>query len=120
MNFRVFFAKFLFRQHSLIYKYLVLFTNTFSQTPLFLSLKISSRLVSVSSEKCHRVFQFKESVPYCMSKAALDNFTRASALELGPDGIRVNCINPGYIYTNIIRRLDLPDAVVSQVSFCKF
>ncbi|CAG2107779.1 unnamed protein product [Medioppia subpectinata] len=37
---------------------------------------------------------------YCMSKAALDMFTKAIAVELGPKGIRVNSVNPGYIYTN--------------------
>jgi NAD(P)-dependent dehydrogenase (short-subunit alcohol dehydrogenase family) len=32
-----------------------------------------------------------------MSKAALDKFTTCTALELGPLGVRVNCINPGFV-----------------------
>jgi len=34
---------------------------------------------------------------YCMSKAAVDHFTRCIAVELGPKGVRVNGINPGAI-----------------------
>ncbi|XP_054161129.1 glucose 1-dehydrogenase 1-like [Oppia nitens] len=38
-------------------------------------------------------------IPYCMSKCALDMFTKCLALELGPKGVRVNAINPGAIRT---------------------
>ncbi|OED41034.1 short-chain dehydrogenase [Chromatiales bacterium (ex Bugula neritina AB1)] len=34
---------------------------------------------------------------YASSKAALIMFTRAAAQELGPHGIRVNCVSPGLI-----------------------
>jgi 3-oxoacyl-[acyl-carrier protein] reductase len=34
-------------------------------------------------------------VPYGVSKGALDRVVRAAAIELGPRGIRANCINPG-------------------------
>jgi len=36
---------------------------------------------------------------YCGSKGGITNLTRALALELGPDGVRVNAINPGVIET---------------------
>ncbi|XP_066929794.1 uncharacterized oxidoreductase TM_0325-like [Clytia hemisphaerica] len=36
---------------------------------------------------------------YCTSKAALDQFTRATAIELGADQVRVNCVNPSIIAT---------------------
>ncbi|MBX0305857.1 SDR family oxidoreductase [Haloarcula salinisoli] len=36
---------------------------------------------------------------YCASKGGITNLTRELALELGPDGIRVNAINPGVIET---------------------
>lgn len=35
--------------------------------------------------------------PYSTSKAALEAATRASALELGPHGIRVNAVSPGFV-----------------------
>ncbi|KAL4219019.1 hypothetical protein ACF0H5_021603 [Mactra antiquata] len=41
---------------------------------------------------------------YCMTKASLDMFTQCLALELAPDGVRVNSINPGAVVSNIARR----------------
>ncbi|XP_068623372.1 3-oxoacyl-[acyl-carrier-protein] reductase FabG-like [Battus philenor] len=40
-------------------------------------------------------------VPYSLTKAALDHFTRGAALELAPHGVRVNAISPGPVYTDI-------------------
>ena len=36
-----------------------------------------------------------------MSKAGLDQLTRTAALELAPDGVRVNAVNPGVIITEL-------------------
>jgi D-xylose 1-dehydrogenase len=36
---------------------------------------------------------------YATAKAAIEGLTRATARELGPDGIRVNCVVPGWIMT---------------------
>nr|XP_021193860.2 glucose 1-dehydrogenase 2 [Helicoverpa armigera] len=38
---------------------------------------------------------------YCASKAAMDHFSRAIALELAPSGVRVNVVNPGPVATDI-------------------
>jgi NAD(P)-dependent dehydrogenase (short-subunit alcohol dehydrogenase family) len=38
---------------------------------------------------------------YCVSKAALDQFTRCAALELAPKGVRINAVNPGVVRTNL-------------------
>jgi len=38
-------------------------------------------------------------VLYQMAKAAIEGMTRALARELGPDGIRVNCVLPGSVDT---------------------
>lgn len=40
---------------------------------------------------------------YCSSKGALQNLSRTLALELGPDGIRVNNVMPGYIDSEQLR-----------------
>ena len=40
-------------------------------------------------------------IAYHSSKGAVVNFTRAAAAELAPKGITVNCICPGYFYTEL-------------------
>lgn len=37
--------------------------------------------------------------PYAAAKGGVVNMTRDLAMELGEDGVRVNCINPGYVET---------------------
>ena len=37
---------------------------------------------------------FRDHAAYCASKAGLDGLSRVMANELGPHGIRVNCVNP--------------------------
>ncbi|CAG2166742.1 unnamed protein product [Oppiella nova] len=39
---------------------------------------------------------------YCMSKCALDMFTKCAAIDLGRKGIRVNSLNPGPIKSDIL------------------
>ncbi len=38
-------------------------------------------------------------IAYTASKTAVEGMTRAMAVELAPDGIRVNCVAPGFIKT---------------------
>jgi NAD(P)-dependent dehydrogenase (short-subunit alcohol dehydrogenase family) len=40
-------------------------------------------------------------IAYTASKSAIEGMTRAMAVELSPSGIRVNCIAPGFIMTNM-------------------
>ena len=45
-------------------------------------------------------------VPYSASKAAIGGFTRALAKELAPSGVRVNCIAPGFVPTEMNAAFD--------------
>ncbi len=54
-------------------------------------------IVNVSSQAS--LIALKGHISYGSSKAALDNITRVSALELGPYGIRVNSVNPTVVMT---------------------
>lgn len=40
-------------------------------------------------------------IAYSASKGAIEAMTRAMAVELSPKGIRVNCIAPGFIATDM-------------------
>jgi len=64
--------------------------------------KTKGNVVNVSS--VNGVRSFPNVLAYCMSKAALDQFTRCVALELAPKGVRVNSVNPGAVATNILTR----------------
>lgn len=48
---------------------------------------------------------FPMRVGYCSSKAAVHHMTKVMAVELAEHGIRVNCVAPGYIRTDMIRDL---------------
>lgn len=51
---------------------------------------------------------------YSAAKAGVVNLTRQAALELGPLGIRVNCIAPGGIVTPIFTRV-IPEDVIAPI-----
>jgi 3-oxoacyl-[acyl-carrier protein] reductase len=48
---------------------------------------------------------------YAASKAAVISLTRVSAIELGEHGIRVNCICPGYVLTEMGAATRTPEMV---------
>ncbi|KAI1701806.1 enoyl-(Acyl carrier protein) reductase domain-containing protein [Ditylenchus destructor] len=51
---------------------------------------------------------------YCMSKAALDHYTRNAAVSLGEQGIRVNSVNPGWTKTDIRSRHGLDEDKIQE------
>ena len=59
-------------------------------------------IVNVSSVTGLRAFPGV--LAYCVSKAALDQLTRCSSLELAAKGVRVNAVNPGVVITEIHKR----------------
>lgn len=57
----------------------------------------SGRIVTLSTVYAERVGPVPESAYYA-SKAGVANVTRALAAELGPSGVRVNCLAPGVFF----------------------
>jgi NAD(P)-dependent dehydrogenase (short-subunit alcohol dehydrogenase family) len=47
------------------------------------------------------IYGLPDVIAYTASKSAIEGMTRAMAVELSPLGIRVNCIAPGFIRTNM-------------------
>jgi NAD(P)-dependent dehydrogenase (short-subunit alcohol dehydrogenase family) len=58
-------------------------------------------VVNVSSVTGIRAFPGVLS--YCSSKAAVDQLTHCTALEMAPKGVRVNAVNPGVVVTMLHR-----------------
>lgn len=82
---------------------------------------------------CNKV-PFPNLSPYSASKGGIEMFTRCAAVELGPLGIRVNCVGPGAIEVERtradmadfgevfgamtpLRRVGTPNDVASAVEF---
>jgi len=59
-------------------------------------------VVNVSSVAGTRAFPGL--LAYCVSKAAVDQLTRCAALDLAPQRVRVNAVNPGVVVTNLHKR----------------
>lgn len=83
----------------------VLDVNT--RTPVLLTVELAKRaiaaerpaaVVNISSGAALRARP--AAAPYSTSKAALEAATKASALELGSYGIRVNAVSPGFVEVN--------------------
>ena len=59
---------------------------------------------------------------YSASKAAIIGFTKSLAREVGPRGINVNAVAPGYIETAMTERLpqEIKNKMLSQISLGRF
>lgn len=81
-------------------------------------IKTKGNIVNISSVAGLR--SFPGANIYCMSKAALDQFTRCTALELAPEGVRVNSVNPAVIVTDFHKRVGMDEeAYKTYLEHCK-
>ncbi|MBO6638455.1 MAG: glucose 1-dehydrogenase [Roseitalea sp.] len=74
-------------------------------------------IVNISSQMGH--VGAENRTIYCASKHALEGFTKALALELGPQGVRVNTIAPTFIETPMtkpfLRDKEFRTSVLSKI-----
>ena len=68
----------------------------------------SGKIINISSISGFKPFQ--QSMAYAATKAAVIQMTKVIAMELGPAGIRVNAIAPGFFDTDMTRRYQDADA----------
>jgi len=89
------------------------------------------RIVNISSVTAQGGWRWR--TEYAASKAALESLTASLAVELGAQGITVNCVSPGHVKTAMtadsaiawdalvartaLRRLVTPEEVADAVSF---
>ena len=82
---------------------------------------LGGAIVNMSSQMGH--VGSPNRTAYCMSKHALEGLTKAMAVELAPQNIRVNSIGPTFTDTPLVRRVvDTPekrDFVMSRIPMGK-
>jgi NAD(P)-dependent dehydrogenase (short-subunit alcohol dehydrogenase family) len=61
--------------------------------------EIKGSIINISSMASQ--YGIPKVIAYTASKSAIEGMTRAMAVELSPKGIRVNCIAPGFIATDM-------------------
>jgi len=73
------------------------FLNTQAAARLMVHHKTGGAIVNIGSG-CNKL-AFPKLVDYTASKGGIEQFTKVAAAELGPFGVRVNCVAPGAIET---------------------
>ncbi len=73
------------------------FLNTQSAAKLMIAGGVRGSVVNLGSG-CNKL-AFPKLVDYTTSKGGIEQFTKVAASELGPHGIRVNCVAPGAVAT---------------------
>lgn len=73
------------------------FLNTQRAARMMIAAGKAGSIVNLGSG-CNKV-AFPKLVDYTASKGGIEQFTKVAAVELGPHGVRVNCVAPGAIET---------------------
>ena len=79
--------------------------------------KKSGCIINISSMAAQ--YGIPKVIAYSASKTAIDGMTRAMAVELSPEGIRVNAIAPGFIETDMTAKALNSDAERKQKVFSR-
>ncbi|MDR2110393.1 MAG: SDR family oxidoreductase [Spirochaetaceae bacterium] len=62
-------------------------------------------IISTASMSAHIINQPQTIAAYCASKAGVVSLTKGLAVELSKYHLRVNCVSPGYIQTDLVASL---------------
>jgi NAD(P)-dependent dehydrogenase (short-subunit alcohol dehydrogenase family) len=73
----------------------------------------SGKIVNIGALAAHQPFAVPDLAGYSAAKAGVEAITRATALEVAPAGIAVNCVAPGPIETPMAETLT--DAARAQI-----
>ena len=71
------------------------------------------RIINMASQMAE--VGFYKRAAYCASKSGLIGFTRAMAIELAPNGIRVNAVGPTFIDSPLAREMLKDKAIADEV-----
>ncbi len=67
----------------------------------------------ISTASAHSLIASPDKSAYVMAKHGIAGFTKTIALETATDGITVNCISPGYVWTPLVEA-QIPDTMKAR------
>jgi len=67
----------------------------------------------INTASAHSLVASPNKAPYVAAKHGVAGFTKAVALEAARDGVTVNCISPGYVWTPLVEN-QIPDTMKAR------
>jgi 3-hydroxybutyrate dehydrogenase len=67
----------------------------------------------INTASAHSLVASPNKAPYVAAKHGVAGFTKAVALETARDGVTVNCISPGYVWTSLVEN-QIPDTMQAR------
>jgi len=67
----------------------------------------------INTASAHSLVASPNKAPYVAAKHGVAGFTKAVALESARDGVTVNCISPGYVWTPLVEN-QIPDTMKAR------
>jgi 3-hydroxybutyrate dehydrogenase len=67
----------------------------------------------INTASAHSLIASPNKAPYVATKHGVAGFTKAVALECAADGVTVNCISPGYVWTTLVEN-QIPDTMQAR------
>lgn len=91
-----------------------------TQRLLPLLVKAQGNVINISSTSAHRLIPGRPASVYAMTKGGINSLTKALALELGPQGVRVNAIAPGTVKTPLTQKMIAGFSAERKAEYDKF